>query len=61
MKSETNMKKEVEIRCRVTTEEKSFIKQKAVQNNMKLSEYVRLCALNTSIVETTITTEIKCK
>jgi len=51
------MNKDVEIRCRVSEEEKTLIKHKAKQAGMKMSEYIRYVSLGD--VEIKISTEIK--
>ena len=45
--------KELEIRCRVTKEEKKLIKEKAKKASMSLSEYIRYTALGTTTIEIT--------
>lgn len=52
------MNKDVEIRCRVSKEEKSLITKKAKQAGMKLSEYVRIMSLSNTEVEVIINTKI---
>jgi hypothetical protein len=55
------MNKEVEIRFRVSKEEKLLIKQKAKLNKMKMSEYARYACLGTEIISTETITKITIK
>jgi hypothetical protein len=43
------MNRDVELRCRVTDDEKALIKSKSDELGMKMSEYVRLCCIGSEI------------
>jgi uncharacterized protein (DUF1778 family) len=53
------MNKTDDIRVRLTPPEKDIIQQKANQMGVKLSEYIRLSALNGTTYQIITTTEIK--